>query len=108
MQITFPESTATDRTVEINESDLPTLYGAIRDCFINRMQTYGLENPFWDFETSLAGLCKRYGIDSHNRKDTVSFFQALLIGHNGAQHDVRNEIEIKEATEEAPNKATEG
>lgn len=85
MQITYKAPTAIDRTVELDESELPVLYGAIRDCFLQRLRTFGLADPYLPFEEAAIEVCRKVGVDSTNRFDVVGFFDGLLIG-NGLEN----------------------
>jgi len=80
MQITYKAPTAIERTVELDESELPTLYGAIRDCFLQRLRTFGLADPYLPFEEATIEVCRKVGVDPANRFDVVAFFEGLLIG----------------------------
>jgi hypothetical protein len=92
MQITYKAPTTAERTVELNESELPALYGAIRDCFLQRLKTFGLADPYLPFEEATIEVCRKVGVDPANRFDVVAFFDGLLIG-NGAENseEVENE-----------------
>ena len=80
MQITYKAPTTTSRTVELDESELPSLYAAIRDCFLQRLRTFGLADPYLPFEEAAIGVCRKVGVDPTNRFDVVGFFDGLLIG----------------------------
>jgi hypothetical protein len=85
MQITYKAPTAVERTVELDESELPFLYGAIRDCFLQRLRTFGLADPYLPFEEAAIEVCRKVGVDPTNRFDVVAFFDGLLIG-NGPEN----------------------
>lgn len=80
MQITYKAPTTTSRTVELDESELPALYGLIRDCFLQRLRTFGLADPYLPFEEAAIEVCRKVGVDPTNRFDVVGFFDGLLIG----------------------------
>jgi len=85
MQITYKAPTAIERTVELDESELPPLYAAIRDCFLQRLRTFGLADPYLPFEVAAIEVCRKVGVDPSNRFDVVAFFDGLLIG-NGLEN----------------------
>ena len=90
MQITYKAPTSLERTVELDESELPVLYGAIRDCFLQRLKTFGLADPYLPFEETAIEICRKVGVDPANRFDVVGFFDGLLIGRepkNSEQDD---------------------
>jgi hypothetical protein len=78
MQITYKAPTAIERTVELDESELPPLYAAIRDCFLQRLRTFGLADPYLPFEEAAIEFCRKVGVDPTNRFDVVAFFDYLL------------------------------
>ena len=80
MQITYKAPTAIERTVELDESELPPLYAAIRDCFLQRLRTFGLADPYLPFEEAAIEVCRKVGVDPSNRFDVVAFFDCLLLG----------------------------
>jgi hypothetical protein len=80
MQITYKAPTAIERTVELDESELPSLYSAIRDCFLQRLRTFGLADPYLPFEEAAIEVCSKVGVDPSNRFDVVGFFEGLLLG----------------------------
>lgn len=79
MQITYPSTTTTERTVELDEAELPALYSAIRDCFLQRLKSFGLANPYLPFEEATIEVCRKVGVDPSNRFDVVAFFDSLLM-----------------------------
>jgi hypothetical protein len=79
MQITYKAPTAIERTVELDESELPSLYAAIRDCFLQRLRTFGLADPYLPFEEAAIEVCRKVGVDPANRFDVVAFFEGFLI-----------------------------
>lgn len=79
MKITYNAPSKVERTVELNESDFPPLYGAIRDCFLQRLKSFGLSNPFFPFEYEAIEFCRTAGVDTTNRIDVVEFFETLLL-----------------------------
>lgn len=79
MKITYNALSKAERTTELDESGLPALYGAIRDCFLQRLKTFGLSNPFFPFEYEAIEFCRKAGVDTTNRLDVISFFETLLV-----------------------------
>lgn len=79
MQITYKAPTTANRTVEIDESKLPLLYSAIRDCFLQRLRTFGLADPYLPFEEAAIEVCREVGVDPTNRFDVVAFYETLLL-----------------------------
>ena len=79
MKITYNALSKAERTVTLDESTLPALYGAIRDCFLQRLKTFGLSSPFFPFEYEASEFCRTAGVNTSNRLDVVEFFGALLL-----------------------------
>ena len=92
MQITYKAPTTASRTVELDESALPVLYGAIRGCFLQRLRTFGLADPYLTFEEAAIEVCRKVDVDPNNRFDVVAFFDCLLIG-NGPENSERDDNE---------------
>ena len=91
MQITYKAPTTASRTVELDESELPSLYAAIRDCFLQRLRTFGLADPYLPFEEAAIEVCRKVGVDPTNRFDVVAFFDGLLIGNGPENSDEKEE-----------------
>ena len=100
MQITYKAPTTSSRTVELDESELPSLYAAIRDCFLQRLRTFGLADPYLPFEEAAIEVCRRVGVDPTNRFDVVAFFDGLLIGN---KPEILEEEENEEDDEHSNN-----
>lgn len=80
MEITYQAPTTVEKTITVDEKDLPDLYAAIRDCFLHRVQTFGLSDPYLPFEHTVVDFLNKVGIDHKKRIEVVAFFDGLLKG----------------------------
>ena len=79
MEISFPAHTIQDRIVDVPESDLASLYDAMRDCFLTHLQYSDYrEGAYSSHEQFVVELCKKYSVDVRNVEDRTAFFKALL------------------------------
>ena len=62
----------------VKETLLPSLYGAIVECFLHRLETFGISNPHYPFEEEISKFCEEVGVDPSNRVEVVSFFRHFL------------------------------
>jgi hypothetical protein len=78
MEISFPAHTIQDRIVNVPESDLASLYDAMRDCFLTHLQYSDYKDTYSSYEQFVVELCRKYNVDVRNVDDRTSFFKALL------------------------------